>query len=524
MKKLTIRFILMATLCVFTAMLLLGAGFGMIALQRANEGLARSHAIAVETTEINDIYKDASRTRDSLTRVYTDVKENGKAASNSEHLAKATTFHERMKQQLQEFAGSPAIPNTDVALRDELIRAANKLSDSLGLAFAAIRTDDLAAYTTANLNNVTPDGRAFSTLLGKLQAQNTELGKELMAQHEKEYKVIQLMVGLGMLLALVLVVGMHAFLQRAVLAPLERAIGLLDLVARGDLTQRVHTDGKTEIARLLAGIARMQESLVDMVHDVRTGAHTIATAAQETAQGNAALSARTETQASALQETAASMEELTSTVRQTADNTRRVKELMSIASETACTGGDVMTRVVETMDQIGHASRRVADIISVIDGIAFQTNILALNAAVEAARAGEEGRGFAVVASEVRTLAQRSAAAATEIKRLIGDSVDQVARGSQEVETARATMKNIVENVQGVSDLVIDIATASTEQSQGLAQVNQALIQMDDATQRNAALVEQAAAAAVGMTEETGKLMATVERFHLGRRTPALLA
>jgi methyl-accepting chemotaxis protein len=176
------------------------------------------------------------------------------------------------------------------------------------------------------------------------------------------------------------------------------------------------------------------------------------------------------------------------------------------------------------MDQIGHASRRVADIISVIDGIAFQTNILALNAAVEAARAGEEGRGFAVVASEVRTLAQRSAAAATEIKRLIGDSVDQVARGSQEVETARATMKNIVENVQGVSDLVIDIATASTEQSQGLAQVNQALIQMDDATQRNAALVEQAAAAAVGMTEETGKLMATVERFHLGRRTPALLA
>jgi methyl-accepting chemotaxis protein len=266
-----------------------------------------------------------------------------------------------------------------------------------------------------------------------------------------------------------------------------------------------------------------------MVSNVRNGAQAIGTAANEVATGNLDLSSRTESQASSLQQTAATMEELTGTVQTTADNTLQAKELVEAASTKAAAGGAVMGQMAETMTAIDASSRKVVDIIGVIDGIAFQTNILALNAAVEAARAGEQGRGFAVVASEVRTLAQRSAAAAKEIKALIDDSVDKVGSGSMLAEQAAQAMNEMVASVERVTGIVVDIAEASREQSDGIAQVNQSIAQMDEVTQRNAALVEEAAATTQSMKDETDALLRAVSAFKLsgdaaGVRTAAPLA
>jgi methyl-accepting chemotaxis protein len=259
----------------------------------------------------------------------------------------------------------------------------------------------------------------------------------------------------------------------------------------------------------------MQQSLSAMVAGVRRSAQTIGTAAREVADGNADLSARTESQASSLQETAASMEELTGTVQQTAENTSHARELAETASTTAASSGAVMRRMMETMAQIDASSQRVVDIVAVIDGIAFQTNILALNAAVEAARAGEQGRGFAVVAAEVRTLAQRSATAAKEIKALIDDSARNIDSGTKLAKDAGSSMGHMVESVQRVAGLVVEIADASREQGHGIGQVNRAIVQMDEVTQRNAALVEQSAAATEAMREQAAELSDMVSVFRL---------
>jgi methyl-accepting chemotaxis protein len=343
----------------------------------------------------------------------------------------------------------------------------------------------------------------------------TELATQTAAGAEVTYaETRSLMIVLG--LAILLGAGALAWwITRSITRPVRRALDVANAVAAGDLTSRIEAEGRCEIAQLLGALKTMNTQLVATVTTVRTGTDAIATASAEVAAGNQDLSSRTEQQASSLEETASSMEELTSTVRQNADNARQANTLAETATGVAARGGQVIDEVVKTMTQIHEASGKVVDIISVIDGIAFQTNILALNAAVEAARAGEQGRGFAVVAGEVRSLAQRSAAAAKEIKTLIGDSSEKVETGSRLVKDAGATMEEIVVSVRRVTDILNEISSASQEQSAGIAQVNDAVAQMDAVTQQNAALVEEAAAASQAMQEQAQRLLQAVAVFRL---------
>ncbi|MDR5854535.1 methyl-accepting chemotaxis protein [Caballeronia sp. LZ062] len=304
-------------------------------------------------------------------------------------------------------------------------------------------------------------------------------------------------------------------LRRAIARPLEAALGHFEAIAAGDLRRDVVVTSRDEMGLLLEGLARMRTSLLTTVRTVRSGSESIASATQQIAAGNTDLSSRTEEQASALQETASSMEELTSTVRQNADNARQASTLAANASEIAGKGSAVVTQVVGTMGEISRSSAKIADIITIIEGIAFQTNILALNAAVEAARAGEEGRGFAVVAGEVRNLAQRSSTAAKEIKELIDDSVARVQSGTTLVDEAGRTMHEIIGAVQRVTDIMGEIAAASAEQTSGIEQVSRAVTQMDEVTQQNAALVEEAAAAAQSLEDQAARLRQAVAVFQV---------
>jgi methyl-accepting chemotaxis protein len=313
-------------------------------------------------------------------------------------------------------------------------------------------------------------------------------------------------------------------IARSVTRPLAHAVTVAETVASGDLSANIQADSRDETGQLMQALKHMNESLAKVVSEVRQGTNAIATASGQIAAGNQDLSSRTEEQASSLEQTAASMEELTSTVKQNADNARQANQLALSASEVAVKGGGVVGQVVDTMASINASSRKIVDIIGVIDGIAFQTNILALNAAVEAARAGEQGRGFAVVASEVRSLAQRSGAAAKEIKGLIDDSVGKVEAGSRQVAEAGRTMEEIVDSVKRVTDIMGEITAASQEQSTGIEQVNQAIAQMDQVTQQNAALVEEAAAAAQSMQEQAASLVDAVSVFRLDGATATATA
>ena len=323
------------------------------------------------------------------------------------------------------------------------------------------------------------------------------------------------------LVAALVAIGCAAYITQTITRPIDEAVRVAQTVASGDLTSRIDVTTTEETGQLLQALKDMNASLIQIVGQVRSGTDTIATASAQIASGNLDLSSRTEEQASSLEETASSMEELTSTVRQNADNARQANVLAASASSVAVRGGGVVARVVETMDAINASSARVVDIISVIDGIAFQTNILALNAAVEAARAGEQGRGFAVVAGEVRTLAHRSAAAAKEIKTLIGDSVEKVGEGGKLVAEAGQTMSDIVESVQRVTDIMGEITMATQEQSTGIDQINMAVSQMDTVTQQNAALVEEAAAAAASLENQAARLAQVVSVFRLDAVAPA---
>jgi len=381
---------------------------------------------------------------------------------------------------------------------------------------ALLRGGDKAAAIASLYRDVRPVQQSYQTAIDQLIAFQVELMRSSSAEAEQDARSANaVMIALGVAGGLLGLLTAW-YITRGIVRPINHAVRVARTVAGGDLSSVIEVRSKDEIGQLSQALREMNASLVSIVGEVRGGTDTIATASAEIAAGNQDLSGRTEQQAGSLEETASSMEQLTGTVKQNADNARLANQLALSASAVAGKGGAVVAQVVDTMASINGSSRKIVDIIGVIDGIAFQTNILALNAAVEAARAGEQGRGFAVVAGEVRNLAQRSAAAAREIKSLIGDSVDQVDAGAKLVDEAGATMQEIVESVRRVTDIMSEIAAASQEQLSGIEQVNQAIAQMDEVTQQNAALVEQASAAAASMQQQAAHLSASVGVFKLG--------
>ena len=494
--------LLLLVLTLFTSYWLSGtttkAMRAMMAEPLAKERLAEEQLrnVAIGVTRGKAIAKSSD---DSLEALFTD--EVNVATARGTEITKALMA-------LPSGPGEPALMDKVNAARARYLRAretmmaakragngteANRLYDTDFAVAGTAYLDSLNAYV--DYQHATIDNMA------RLIATDAESGMLRLA----------LLGGLALLTSALLAV----LLTRSITRPVADAAGLAKAVSQGDLSRRLAIDGDDEIAGLVTSLDDMSTGLHKLVARVRRSSDSIQTASNEVAQGNHDLSVRTEQQASALEETAASMEQLSSTVRQNADSARLANQLAQGASSVAARGGDVVGQVVQTMKDINDSSRKIADIIGVIDGIAFQTNILALNAAVEAARAGEQGRGFAVVASEVRSLAGRSADAAKEIKNLIGASVERVEQGTALVDQAGATMDEVVAAIRRVTDIMGEISAASVEQSQGVSQISEAVQQMDQVTQQNAALVEQMAAAAESLQSQALTLVQTVEVFKL---------
>jgi methyl-accepting chemotaxis protein len=405
--------------------------------------------------------------------------------------------------------------NVDQLLKESPSRDIATTDEALAKLQSAIAAANSISSITPYKSDIYFIDTALTAKIGEIKVQISELISEdaIATQHKNQ---VSIYVALGTLLLLIFIIRR---LVNNVTKPLASAVETARHVSEGDLTSNIAVLRHDEIGELQQALFEMNEALIMIVSDVRSASQQITTGTDEMVSGNSDLSSRTEHQASSLEETASSMEELTSTVRQNAENAKQANQLAANASDIAVKGGQAVNEVVHTMGLISTSSKKIMDIISVIEGIAFQTNILALNAAVEAARAGEQGRGFAVVAAEVRNLAQRSAAAAKEITTLIGDSVSKVEIGSKQVNQAGETMNEIVQAVKRVTDIMAEIAAASIQQNSGIEQVNQAIIQMDEVTQQNAALVEEAAAIAASVHDQTRKLTEAVEIFKIPDET-----
>ena len=431
--------------------------------------------------------------------------------STKEKTLAISTDTTRVQERFSEIENSPE----GLALGKELGAARALWLAERDKVRAAIESGDQANATalgTGSFAKISEDYLAVSARHAAYQVDRAKtFAATAIATAEQQLKWLMGVTVLSVLAA----VGLGVAFARSLIHPLVYAARVADRITGGDLSESIQVTGKDESARALTSLHSMQARLRELVGQISATSESIGTASAEIASGNQDLSARTEQAASNLEETAASMEELTSTVRQSADAARQANQLASSAAEIAARGGRVVGQVVTTMDEINHSSKKISDIIGVIDGIAFQTNILALNAAVEAARAGEQGRGFAVVAGEVRNLAQRSAEAAKEIKGLISTSVDKVETGSRLVADAGQTMSEIVGSIQRVSDIVGEITAAAGEQSDGIGQVNTAVNQLDQMTQQNAALVEESAAAAESLKDQAARLSQVVSAFRI---------
>ncbi|MGI4985059.1 MAG: methyl-accepting chemotaxis protein [Janthinobacterium lividum] len=515
MQNLTIRSSLLMVLAAFAGMIVLGACVGVVALGRANDGASRLYEIARQELLVNDGYKETTRTRAALTRGYAALKERNDTSGRDSALASAQKSTARGIADDQAFSGAPAFPGRDETVRQVIVDASAKLNDALQRASDALGKGDTAAYVRINDDELTRNGAQYSASVEAFQKAGERLMHDDLAASQREHGWVIGLVVVGVLTALALTLATHFALRRLLIRPLQGAVRTLDEIAAGDLTSVVPAAGRNEIGQLLQAMTHMQHELTATVMNVRTNSQAIDTGAREIAAGNADLASRTEEQSAALEQTSASMQQLTSTVKANADNAREASALALAASDVAQRGGDVVGRAITTMDAIQTSSRKIADITGLIDSIAFQTNILALNAAVEAARAGEHGRGFAVVASEVRGLAQRSASAAKDIRTLIDTSVRDIHQGNGLVTQAGGTMGEIVGAIGKVATLMNDITAATVEQSTGIDQVGLAVRQMDQVTQQNAALVEQASAAASSLEQQAGRMVEAVSAFTL---------
>ncbi|MHB1676838.1 MAG: methyl-accepting chemotaxis protein [Sulfuriferula sp.] len=433
----------------------------------------------------------------------------------SKHVDKIAALDKQVKKYYDSYAASITDPEEkrllDAWVTDTEDFAQNRVDESL-VAMQADQWEQAQLIAMKKVNHLFKNGSVDSLALTNYLAKRATDNK---AQVDNNLMQMNYWLIASMLLGVSIAIVSSSLLVRSIILPLQLAIGMARKVAAGDLTAHSQVNSHDEIGELQQTLKDMNANLTEIVGEVRIGTQSIASASSEIAAGNLDLSNRTEAQAGSLEETASAMEQLTATVKQNADNASQANQLAETASEVAVKGGQVVAEVVATMSAINSSARKIADIIGVIDGIAFQTNILALNAAVEAARAGEQGRGFAVVAAEVRNLAQRSAGAAKEIKLLIDDSVEKVDMGNKQAGQAGTTMKEVVSSIQRVTDIMSEITAASHEQSIGIEQVNRAISQMDETTQQNAALVEQAAAAAKSMQDQAGHLEELVYKFKL---------
>ena len=502
---------LLCVLVAFCVFQLVTAGLGFWSLNRTHDDVGDLSDVALkQLNEVSETTQHLMDARINLSRAGTRMVRGGaEPADIVQHAREQLTAAEHS---FDAFTNAPKINDENSARAAALSERYRKLHTALGELVQDLDSGNIQAF----LDQPT---QSFQDAYLAEQRNFEQFGDAASrASLDSIDARLALFQGVGIVIILLVLAGtmvVYVGLRRGVVAPLEEAGRHFDRIAQGRLDQPIAARGTNEIGHLFSGLARMQASVAQTVKNVRESADSIYTGANEIATGNADLSARTENQAASLEETASSMEELTAAVRQNATHAREANTLAETALDATSRGSEVVNAVVQKMQGIAQSSDKIAEIISVIDGIAFQTNILALNAAVEAARAGEQGRGFAVVAGEVRGLAQRSAQSAKEIKTLISESVSEIRGGSELVERAGDAMRNVSESISRVTQMMAEISSSSAEQSTGIEQVNQAVVQMDGMTQQNAALVEQAAAAAASLHQQTQQLKEAVSAFEI---------
>ncbi|MEM6052366.1 methyl-accepting chemotaxis protein [Erwinia sp. P7711] len=521
LKNIKVVTSILIMLIVFSALLLLSSGLSFNAINQDKNNFVRASVLTQQQGKLSDTLQTLLKTRITINRAAIRIlkKQTDPAslAGITKLLATASTTLDGAAQHFSSYKQAPQQSGQNSELAAAVSDSYQQMFDTMKMSIQYLSANNYEAYGNLDAQKAQD---ALENSYNRWRDQNNQLLAVGMTENQTGFTHMMWTLATVVLVLLLLVISVWMVIKRVLLTPLKQLLAHIQRIAAGDLSDTLVVEGRSEMGLLASNLTAMQQSLIVTVGHVRESSDAIFTGASEISLGNNDLSARTEQQAASLEQTAASMEELTATVKQNAENARQASQLAKSASDTAEKGGKVVDGVVKTMSEIAGSSKKIADITSVIDGIAFQTNILALNAAVEAARAGEQGRGFAVVAGEVRNLAQRSAQAAKEIKTLIEASVSRVDAGSAQVATAGETMHDIVNAVVRVTDIMGEIASASDEQSRGIDQIGLAVTEMDRVTQQNASLVQESAAASASLEEQASRLSQAVAVFKIGQQLP----